>query len=263
MDYNNEMKRLEGHEPMKEIPESFEEYKPVAAAGRRTRRKGVAMAGAHGGGFNTGAIIAGIGAVVLAGLVFWFSDACYFRNGSKDTARNGQIAAVAGQQPSGVIEVTEITTGEIAQSMPETDSAELSSASVSAATSVKAVPQTLAQASAAGDTVSSGATLQGAATPDVVCLFPVNGDVIQENPQLNDLAEEVVADGSDVVITGYTDESGNAAYNQQLSDRRAKAIGDYLVAHGVPRDHISVEGRGQTHAFASNALDRRVEVRVV
>ncbi len=172
-----------------------------------------------------------------------------------------QIAAVAGQQPSGVIEVTEITTGEIAQSLPETDSVELSSAS--AATSVKAVPQTLAQASAAGDTVSADATLQGATTPDVVCLFPVNGDVIQENPQLNDLAEEVVADGSDVVITGYTDESGNAAYNQQLSDRRAKAIGDYLVAHGVPRDHISVEGRGQTHAFASNALDRRVEVRVV
>ena len=31
MDYNNETKRLEGHEPMKEIPESFEEYKPVAA----------------------------------------------------------------------------------------------------------------------------------------------------------------------------------------------------------------------------------------
>lgn len=261
MDYNNETKRLEGHEPMKEIPESFEEYKPVAATGRRTRRRGAAMAGAHGGGFNTGAIIAGIGAVVLAGLVFWFSDACYFRNGSKDTARNGQIAAVAGQQPSGVIEVTEITTGEIAQSLPETDSVELSSAS--AATSVKAVPQTLAQASAAGDTVSADATLQGATTPDVVCLFPVNGDVIQENPQLNDLAEEVVADGSDVVITGYTDELGNAAYNQQLSDRRAKAIGDYLVAHGVPRDHISVEGRGQTHAFASNALDRRVEVRVV
>ena len=40
MDYNNETKRLEGHEPMKEIPESFEEYKPVAATGRRTRRRG-------------------------------------------------------------------------------------------------------------------------------------------------------------------------------------------------------------------------------
>lgn len=242
MDYNNEMKRLEGHEQMKEIPESFDSYKPVTATGRRGRsRQTAAMTGAHGGGFNTGSIIAGIGAVALAALVFFFSDAWYFRNGGKQTAANR--TETSSPSKSGVIEVVEIRSEDIAQNLSGKESVDM------------------AQAAATVDT--TGQQVNAATTPDVICLFPVDGAAIQENPQLNDLAEEAVADGSDVVVTGYTDESGNAAYNQQLSTRRAQAIGDYLVAHGVPRDHITVQGRGETDAFATPALDRRVEVRVV
>lgn len=242
MDYNNEMKRLEGHEQMKEIPESFDSYKPVAATGRRGRsRQTAAMAGAHVGGFNTGSIIAGIGAVALAALVFFFSDAWYFRDGGKQTAANR--TETSSPSKSGVIEVVEISSEDIAQNLSGKESVDM------------------AQATATVDT--TGQQVSAATTPDVICLFPVDGAAIQENPQLNDLAEEAVADGSDVVVTGYTDESGNAAYNQQLSTRRAQAIGDYLVAHGVPRDHITVQGRGETDAFATPALDRRVEVRVV
>lgn len=242
MDYNNEMKRLEGHEQMKEIPESFDSYKPVTATGRRGRsRQTAAMTGAHGGGFNTGSIIAGIGAVALAALVFFFSDAWYFRNGGKQTAANR--TETSSPSKSGVIEVVEISSEDIAQNLSGKESADM------------------AQDAATVDT--TGQQVNAATTPDVICLFPVDGAAIQENTQLNDLAEEAVADGSDVVVTGYTDESGNAAYNQQLSTRRAQAIGDYLVAHGVPRDHITVQGRGETDAFATPALDRRVEVRVV
>lgn len=242
MDYNNEMKRLEGHEQMKEIPESFDSYKPVAATGRRGRsRQTAAMTGAHGGGFNTGSIIAGIGAVALAALVFFFSDAWYFRNGGKQTAANR--TETSSPSKSGVIEVVEISSEDIAQNLSGKESVDM------------------AQAAATVDT--TGQQVNAATTPDVICLFPVDGAAIQENPQLNDLAEEAVADGSDVVVTGYTDESGNAAYNQQLSARRAQTIGDYLVVHGVPRDHITVQGRGETDAFATPALDRRVEVRVV
>lgn len=242
MDYNNEMKRLEGHEQMKEIPESFDSYKPVAATGRRGRsRQTAAMTGAHGGGFNTGSIIAGIGAVALAALVFFFSDAWYFRDGGKQTTANR--TETSSPSKSGVIEVVEISSEDIAQNLSGKESADM------------------AQDAATVDT--TGQQVNAATTPDVICLFPVDGAAIQENTQLNDLAEEAVADGSDVVVTGYTDESGNAAYNQQLSTRRAQAIGDYLVAHGVPRDHITVQGRGETDAFATPALDRRVEVRVV
>ena len=72
-----------------------------------------------------------------------------------------------------------------------------------------------------------------------------------------------MADNSDVVVTAYTDETGSASYNQRLSEERARAIGDYLVAHGVARSHIKTQGCGPTHAFANNAQDRRAEVRIV
>ncbi|MDE6360030.1 MAG: OmpA family protein [Muribaculaceae bacterium] len=267
MDYNNEMKRLEGHEPMKEIPESFESYKTVAATGRRCRsRDRAAMAGAHGGGFNTGSIIAGIGAVALAALVFFFSDAWYFRDGGKQTATNRMETSRPAR--SGVIEVVEISSGDLAQNVSGQESAVVTQAAVAAdTTGQQSTPTTTGQENSgnAGVTTTASAAdnlAYASTTPDVICLFPVDGAAIQENPQLNDLAEEAVADGSDVVVTGYADESGNAAYNQQLSARRAQAIGDYLVAHGVARDHISVEGKGETHAFESPALDRRVEVRL-
>lgn len=268
MDYNNEMKRLEGHEQMKEIPESFDSYKPVAATGRRGRsRQTAAMAGAHGGGFNTGSIIAGIGAVALAALVFFFSDAWYFRDGGKQTA--AKRTETSSPSKSGVIEVVEISSEDIAQNLSGKESVDMAQAVATVDTTgqqVNAATANQENSDTAGMATSSysGENLAYAATtPDVICLFPVDGAAIQENPQLNDLAEEAVADGSDVVVTGYTDESGNAAYNQQLSARRAQAIGDYLVAHGVPRDHITVQGRGETDAFATPALDRRVEVRVV
>lgn len=47
-----------------------------------------------------------------------------------------------------------------------------------------------------------------------------------------------------VRITGYTDSTGEADYNQWLALRRARAVRDALVARGVPADRIAVEGRG-------------------
>ena len=56
-------------------------------------------------------------------------------------------------------------------------------------------------------------------------------------PLLRDNIEEVV-------ITGHTDSTGAAAYNQQLSERRAQAVADYLIAvHGFRPDHIIVRGK--------------------
>ncbi len=71
-----------------------------------------------------------------------------------------------------------------------------------------------------------------------------------------------------VEITGYTDSSGPASYNQVLSERRAQAIADYLVAGGIDAGRLSVSGMGEENPVADNsthegrALNRRVEVRV-
>lgn len=77
-------------------------------------------------------------------------------------------------------------------------------------------------------------------------------------------------DIEDVVITGFTDSSGSAAYNQKLSERRAQAVADYLMsAHDVRPDHIRVRGMGEENPLESNdteegrRMNRRVEIETV
>jgi OOP family OmpA-OmpF porin len=71
-----------------------------------------------------------------------------------------------------------------------------------------------------------------------------------------------------VTVTGHTDGLGGVAYNQKLSVRRADAVRDYLVAHGVPADKIKTTGKGKSEPIADNkteagrAKNRRVEVEV-
>lgn len=47
-----------------------------------------------------------------------------------------------------------------------------------------------------------------------------------------------------VHLVGYTDRIGGDAYNDALSRRRADAVREYLVAHGVPPEVITTDGRG-------------------
>ncbi len=49
-----------------------------------------------------------------------------------------------------------------------------------------------------------------------------------------------------VIVTGHTDRIGSDAYNQKLSDRRAKQVADYLVAQGVDSSLISASGKGES-----------------
>jgi OOP family OmpA-OmpF porin len=69
-----------------------------------------------------------------------------------------------------------------------------------------------------------------------------------------------------ILIEGYTDSTGPEAYNQQLSERRALAVRDYLVGQGVEASKLSAVGRGQANPAASNATpagrakNRRVEL---
>ncbi|MGP8305670.1 OmpA family protein [Vibrio sp. YIC-376] len=71
---------------------------------------------------------------------------------------------------------------------------------------------------------------------------------------------------ANVEITGYTDSSGPAAYNQKLSERRAQAVADYLTAAGIDAGRLTVSGMGEENPVADNstkegrAQNRRVEV---
>lgn len=71
-----------------------------------------------------------------------------------------------------------------------------------------------------------------------------------------------------IAVTGHTDNTGAAASNQVLSERRAQAVKDYLVSQGVDGGKIGVSGKGASSPVADNrtaagrAQNRRVEIEV-
>lgn len=71
---------------------------------------------------------------------------------------------------------------------------------------------------------------------------------------------------STVEILGHTDDTGSAAYNQALSERRAQSVASVLVGRGVASARVRAEGRGETRPVATNSTpegrqqNRRVEI---
>lgn len=84
---------------------------------------------------------------------------------------------------------------------------------------------------------------------------------------LNKLANIVAKyDNTIVHVVGHTDSSGDDSYNQQLSERRALSVKNYLAANNVSADRTRIEGRGESEPRSSNATpegraqNRRVEI---
>jgi OOP family OmpA-OmpF porin len=78
--------------------------------------------------------------------------------------------------------------------------------------------------------------------------------ILKKNPEIK------------VEIDGHTDNRGSAAYNMNLSERRAKAVMKYFVDHGIETQRLTTKGFGFTQPAASNeteqgrAKNRRVEL---
>jgi OOP family OmpA-OmpF porin len=72
----------------------------------------------------------------------------------------------------------------------------------------------------------------------------------------------------EVEVAGHTDSDGAASYNENLSERRARTVRDYLVSHGVDMNRMTVRGYGEAQPIADNsnasgkAQNRRVVLRV-
>jgi outer membrane protein OmpA-like peptidoglycan-associated protein len=89
---------------------------------------------------------------------------------------------------------------------------------------------------------------------DSVPILREAASTLKENPSIS------------VIVEGHTDSVGSDAYNLKLSHRRADAVRNYLVAHGVSASRIRTEGYGESQPVASNetadgrAQNRRVEL---
>lgn len=89
---------------------------------------------------------------------------------------------------------------------------------------------------------------------DVVQLIPLKSmlDLLKSSPD------------SKLLLSGYTDKSGNATYNMALSKKRVKAVKDELIKMGVNKARIVEQYFGSEKASAANnENDRKVELKVL
>ena len=104
-------------------------------------------------------------------------------------------------------------------------------------------------------------------------LFDTGSATIQpeSTPTLKEIARTLQQHGDlRLRIEGHTDNSGSADVNQQLSERRAAAVRDYLVQReGIAADRLESAGMGQMAPAADNGTpegrqtNRRVELVVL
>lgn len=100
-------------------------------------------------------------------------------------------------------------------------------------------------------------------------LFAVDSAAVRPDlrADLNAVASSLLKyPNSRIEVIGHTDNTGTAAYNQDLSQRRAVAVASVLREAGVPGGRIAAYGRGEDQPIASNltpegrAQNRRVEI---
>ncbi len=99
---------------------------------------------------------------------------------------------------------------------------------------------------------TDSATLNGQLRSDLIVL----ADSLNKYPQ------------SLVTVTGHTDSRGSAAYNQDLSERRANAVANVLFNGGVSYSRVRAVGAGENQPIATNqtaagmAQNRRVDITI-
>jgi len=88
-------------------------------------------------------------------------------------------------------------------------------------------------------------------------------------PELDKVAEWFASHPeAEADIEGHTDNTASANYNQTLSERRAKAVREYLISKGISPDRLSYAGYGYSRPVAPNDTpegrqkNRRVEIKV-
>jgi outer membrane protein OmpA-like peptidoglycan-associated protein len=107
-----------------------------------------------------------------------------------------------------------------------------------------------------------------------VALFPRrSAEITEQGRQIleenREASRELLSRASYIEVVGHTDDVGDDAYNQDLSEKRAEAVRDYLVSSGVDASKIVTVGMGESMPVASNTTDegraenRRVDVLVL
>lgn len=124
---------------------------------------------------------------------------------------------------------------------------------------------------------SAGATVERVAPDEIRVRMPSDitfgfnrADVRYEfMPRIRGVAQALSRyPGMSVTIIGHADAIGSDDYNLQLSERRARSVGDALTDFGIGYSRINTRGMGEWEPVATNATEwgraqnRRVEIRI-
>ncbi|MUJ37912.1 OmpA family protein [Aliivibrio fischeri] len=102
-------------------------------------------------------------------------------------------------------------------------------------------------------------------------LFKNNGSELapESHAELDSIAAILIEHPQATVnIVGHTDSSGSEAYNQKISEDRAKSVSDYLQEKGVKKTQINARGEGESNPIATNktaegrSANRRVDIEI-
>ncbi len=101
--------------------------------------------------------------------------------------------------------------------------------------------------------------------------FNSGSDVLRASSygSLQQVADLMKENNFDLKLSGYTDNTGNADSNLELSKRRANAVRAYLIDQGIDGGRISADGYGIANPVADNstregrAANRRVELEII
>jgi outer membrane protein OmpA-like peptidoglycan-associated protein len=86
---------------------------------------------------------------------------------------------------------------------------------------------------------------------DSADILPDSMAIVQEVAEVMSQQEDI----AHVEIQGHTDDTGNAAYNLRLSQNRAAAVKDALMAHGISGTRLTAKGYGQEKPLVPNVSD--------
>ncbi len=98
---------------------------------------------------------------------------------------------------------------------------------------------------------------------NITVRFPRNLSVLdaESRVMLNEIFEQLARAPLDrVLITGYTDRSGDPGINLALSEQRAKVVRNYLLSRGIEPERLLVNYYGDSRSTGRDPSERRVEV---
>jgi outer membrane protein OmpA-like peptidoglycan-associated protein len=182
--------------------------------------------------------------------------------GSMHAAETTQLAATSGQL--GQAKMALVLQGQALQSQEQALAVEKQRREEADKRAAKAAADLAAFASVKQETRGMVITLSGSV------LFASNKSDLLPSAQtrLNAVAESLTQQDTEskIVVQGYTDSQGGASFNQDLSQKRAQSVRDYLVSRGMAADRVSAQGFGLNSPIADNATaegranNRRVEI---